>query len=99
MKFIANPVEVDAYPIEAMTTSSNLKEPLGFACILVLTGAPEGMRLFKPTPEMLSRIRPDVGDYVVVQSDGYVYLNPKAVFERKYKPAPAEALDGSLQHS
>lgn len=39
------------------------------------------------TPEMLSRIKPAIGDYWVIapQADGdYEYLNPKAVFESKY---------------
>lgn len=36
------------------------------------------------TPDMTSRMTPVVGDYWVVQSDGYAYLNPKNVFERKY---------------
>lgn len=43
---------------------------------------------FEATPEMCSRMLPKEGDYIVTQSDGYVYLNPKEVFERKYRPAP-----------
>lgn len=35
---------------------------------------------------MTSRMQPVIGDYYVIQEDGYVYLNPKAVFERKYGP-------------
>jgi hypothetical protein len=33
---------------------------------------------------MISRLIPQEGDYWVVQEDGYTYLNPKSVFERKY---------------
>jgi hypothetical protein len=33
---------------------------------------------------MLARFVPVAGDYWVIQSDGYIYLNPAAVFERKY---------------
>jgi hypothetical protein len=40
------------------------------------------------TPEMTARYTPKTDDYWVVQSDGYVYLNPKDVFERKYSPLP-----------
>ncbi len=36
--------------------------------------------------EMLARFIPSEGDYLVTQADGYVYLNPKDVFERKYAP-------------
>lgn len=41
------------------------------------------------TPEMLSRIKPELGDYWVIASQGdgvYEYLNPKALFEAKYHP-------------
>src|ERR1700691_2146243 len=34
---------------------------------------------------MTARYAPKVGDYWVVQSDGYAYLNPAEVFERKYR--------------
>lgn len=36
--------------------------------------------------EMISRYIPQEGDYWVTQEDGYEYLNPKHVFERKYSP-------------
>lgn len=38
------------------------------------------------TKEMISRFVPGQGDYWVIQSDGYEYVNPKDVFERKYEP-------------
>lgn len=34
---------------------------------------------------MTARFYPSVGDYVVIQPDGYVYLNPKQVFEDKFE--------------
>jgi hypothetical protein len=34
---------------------------------------------------MNARMYPKVGDYVVVQPDGYTYLNPKHVFEEKFE--------------
>jgi len=36
------------------------------------------------TFEMIVRHTPTEGDYWVIQEDGYVYVNPKDVFERKY---------------
>lgn len=36
--------------------------------------------------EMRARMEPVPGDYWVIQADGYIYLNPKDVFERKYSP-------------
>lgn len=35
-----------------------------------------------------ARMEPQVGDYYVITDDGYEYLNPKAVFEAKYKEVP-----------
>jgi hypothetical protein len=49
----------------------------------------------KLDPEMTSRYQPVLGDYLVVQSDGYRYLNPKAVFERKYHRADGVAWEAS----
>lgn len=43
---------------------------------------------------MLARYTPVPGDYLVTQDDGYQYVNPKDVFERKY--APIDALPDSL---
>lgn len=37
---------------------------------------------------MISRFIPQAADYWVIQEDGYVYLNPKDVFERKYSKLP-----------
>lgn len=37
------------------------------------------------TEEMMSRYSPVEGDYIVTQEDGYVYINPREVFERKYQ--------------
>lgn len=70
MKYVANPVIVDAFEITEILPNN----------ILTLK---DGGTAY-PTPEMLSRITPVVGDYWVIQEDGYVYLNPKEVFERKY---------------
>jgi hypothetical protein len=78
MKYVANPVKVDAYVIEKVgEIDSNGKRMLDCS---------EGKRFFA-TQEMQSRMQPEVGDYFVIQEDNYAYLNPKEVFERKYHAA------------
>lgn len=77
MKYLANPVEVDAQIIvRAGVVSGDGSMELGLQNGTSLT-ADKGM---------ISRYIPQEGDYVVTQSDGYVYVNPKNVFERKYSP-------------
>jgi hypothetical protein len=44
---------------------------------------------FEADSSMTARYVPVPGDYVVTQEDGYTYLNPKDVFERKYEPLKA----------
>ena len=92
-KYMANPVVVDAYVISLVTdppkpTIAELeailnqnKNPIR-GLLLELEGR-VGSEVVA-TPEMTSRMEPVPVDYWVVQSDGYVYLNPKDVFERKY---------------
>lgn len=75
MKYRANPVEVNAFKI------THVGAPVDDGSRwLDLEGNPTSLA----SAEMMSRMTPVVGDYWVVQSDGYVYLNPKEVFERKY---------------
>ena len=74
MKYVANPVEADAFVIEKIHPATENGK--------VMLDCSENKRLFA-TPEMLSRIEPKVGDYFVIQEDNYAYLNPKDVFERK----------------
>jgi len=76
VKYIANPVEVDAFKIVDVFSSS--RSP----CLLRLENGTE----VEAFPEMTARFKPSAGDYWVIQSDGYIYLNPKEVFERKYRP-------------
>jgi hypothetical protein len=74
MKYVANPVIVDAYQIKDVKRSSiNM-------IFFILDNGEE----YYPLDEMMSRYTPIAGDYVVTQSDNYTYLNPKDVFERKY---------------
>jgi hypothetical protein len=82
MKYIANPVEVDAFVITGI--GNNLGENFGQE-VKVDDGS---TRLI--TPEQMARMTPVVGDYFVIQSDGYIYINPKTVFERKYSQIPTD---------
>jgi hypothetical protein len=81
MKYIANPVKVDAHII--IGVGPVLRD--GSMHLALQNGenvtANEGM---------ISRMIPKEGDYWVIQSDGYTYLNPKDVFERKYSPEPGQ---------
>lgn len=43
-------------------------------------------RKVRATASMMSRCFPNLNDYWVIQEDGYAYLNPRDVFERKYQP-------------
>lgn len=92
MKYQANPVIADAFVIvkvEGHIIPSGLKLTLDDGSIKTAT------------EPMCSRYTPVVGDYWVVQEDGYVYLNPKDVFERTYDkilfvPGPYKGTHGSI---
>ena len=75
MKYQAKPVIVDAFVI---TKVGRPNADCSVDCEL-----DEGVTEIA-TCEMMSRMVPKAGDYWVIQSDGYAYLNPKDVFERKY---------------
>jgi hypothetical protein len=89
MKYVGNPVEVDAFKIK------DIRQISARGTLELTLDDPEAPadhpHIVLATPEMTSRFIPDVGDYWVIQSDGYVYLNPTAVFERKYSPKLVEA--------
>lgn len=78
MEYVANPVIVRAYKIERII---EYNVDTGEQKMLLDNGEE-----VTATKEMLSRIIPVVGDYWVIQPDGYIYLNPAEVFERKYSP-------------
>ena len=80
MKYQAKPVIVDANTI----TDVHPKQENGDIEIKLDNGVTVTV-----TPAMTARYEPEVGAYYVVQEDGYAYLNPKEVFERKY-----EAVEG-----
>jgi hypothetical protein len=86
MKYIANPVVVDAWKITSVGTI--------VAGDLYLEMENNGHMY--ASREMCARMTPKVGDYVVMQSDQYVYLNPKDVFERKYRMMQEEKLPGAI---
>lgn len=79
MRYRANPVEVDA---EIITEVGGI---LGNGSIEITIQSGRKIMCHKG---MVSRMIPQPGDYIVRQADGYVYLNPKDVFERKYSPIP-----------
>ena len=84
----ANPVRVQATRILEVSLVD-----YGRGRLLLL----EDGRNFVADETMIARYSPVVGDYLVAQEDGYVYLNPKAVFERKYAPVSAESNQGTKQ--
>lgn len=72
----ANPVKVNARQIFAV----HFQDPDGLYPVSMMDGQPaEPM-----TEAMVARYFPSAGDYIVTQEDGYVYVNPREVFERKY---------------
>lgn len=90
-QYIANPVIVTAFVIQAVTpipSGGGAHLDFGYGVETTATAA------------MLSRYTPEAGDYFVEQEDGYEYVCQKAVFERKYTPtlkavAPIETATGS----
>jgi hypothetical protein len=96
----ANPVAVTANVILGIN-------PITEGVMLAL----DDTRQYFAGHEMLARYTPTIGDYLVTQDDGYQYVNPKAVFERKYaaitpadsaNPPPVSGLEmcfsGALLH-
>jgi hypothetical protein len=81
MKWEANPVIVDAFVIKEVGPVQS--DGSVYLAVEDNTGM---YRQEIATAAMLARMMPVIGDYWVVQEDGYVYLNPKQVFERKYHP-------------
>jgi hypothetical protein len=78
MKYIANPVEVDAeiiIEVGAVESDRSIKLKLQNGKTVIADSG------------KIARYIPKEGDYWVTQSDGYIYLNPKEVFERKYHAA------------
>jgi hypothetical protein len=76
MEYVANPVRVEAFVI----TSVGFVDKSGGIEISLEDGRKEFC-----DRGMIARYSPVEGDYLVIQEDGYKYLNPKEVFERKYR--------------
>jgi hypothetical protein len=85
---IANPVSVQATRILDVTDVTDRSEGSDQSSPDLMLRLEDG-RNFKADAGMTARYTPVPGDYVVTQEDGYTYLNPKDVFERKYRPADA----------
>src|ERR1035438_502934 len=79
VRYIAKPVVVDAFRIDQVGPTAAGKLHVHFE---------EGHSAVADAG-MLARMSPKVGDYWVIQEDGYIYLNPAEVFERKYEPVGA----------
>lgn len=85
-KYIAKPIEVTAHRISNIGARGS-----DGSLSMILDG---GEQVYA-SGAMLSRMLPVQGDYWVIQPDGYIYLNPKDVFESKYTPqAPKQSAGG-----
>jgi hypothetical protein len=75
-KYIANPAVVDAWKVTRVgEKDSSRGRRLEFL----------GRGPFYAHGAMLARINVQPGDYLVRTEDGYLYLNPGDVFEKKYR--------------
>jgi len=79
--FIANPVRVTAARIIAVLPPTDERTRTDLTL--------EDGTVFEADEGMTARYMPVPGDFLVVQEDGYTYLNPREVFERKYTPEGA----------
>lgn len=72
---VANPTRIQAREILRV-------EDVGGHVVLHLTDG----TAYTATAEMMARMTPTAGDFLVRQADGYEYMNPRAVFMQKYRP-------------
>ena len=84
---IANPVRAVGTRILDVTDITTREEGCGQSCPDLMLRLADG-RNYKADTSMTCRYVPVPGDYLVRQEDGYEYLNPKDVFERKYRELP-----------
>jgi hypothetical protein len=80
---MANPVLVNATRILEVTDITDRGEGKAQSSPDLMLRLEDG-RNFEANMSMTSRFVPVAGDYLVTQEDGYEYINPKDVFERKY---------------
>lgn len=76
MKYVANPVVVDAFEI----TEVGVPDSHG----MIRLECSDGQARIG-NADMTARMKPVAGDFWVIQEDGYHYLNPREVFLRKYR--------------
>lgn len=80
MQYVANPVIVEAQRIKSV-------QPVTVAGTdLYLENGSKAVATLAQT----ARIVPEVGDYVVTESDGYEYITPRDVFERDFALLPIQ---------
>lgn len=90
----ANQVSVRAATILEVTDITERTDGCGQSWPDLMLRLSDG-RNFKANSSMTARYVPVAGDYLVTQEDGYEYLNPKDVFERKYSTIPVTADDNA----
>lgn len=73
---VANPVRVEAHQIVRLRSDER-----GLGMWAELSDGSQALI----DAGMMARYKPEPGDYHVVQDDGYRYINPREVFERKYQ--------------
>lgn len=93
MKYVANPVEVEAFKIIAVEPYPEAADGIARSRYV---RTEDGQSRFADGG-MCARYMPGVGDYWVIQSDGYEYLNPKEVFERKYSAFRGDEVEQSAR--
>lgn len=90
---VANPVHVRAQEIVNILDRVVVSGGVGLRAIVLDPQGDPIETVFEP--EMIARYEPVSGDYLVTQEDGYQYINPKAVFERKYRALPVAVSEAS----
>lgn len=78
MRYLANPAIVEAFKIVVIHWSDAFNRDVN---VILDSG-----QTVTVTRESIARINLKVGDYWVVESDGFAYLIPAEVFEKKYSP-------------
>lgn len=87
--FKANPIEVEAKVIESIQPLE-VGGTLDLAFQVGMKLTLEDGTIFNAPKAMFVRYMPKEGDYLVTQADGYRYINPREVFQRKYSPVVTE---------
>lgn len=88
--------------------TTHIARPIGVSASIILNIEPlassgamlllDDTRNYYAKAEMLARYTPIPGDYLVRQDDGYEYVNPKDVFERKYAKVTGYVAEGVNPH-